>query len=95
MKQKCGQCLFAEGGEKHQFKNGDINYWYNCSLSNREENIVLLEYDETIVWENQNACENYEPSGKGIVLKKRVDLDKNEYHFTGEGHFEIVKNVNS
>lgn len=85
----CGTCLFSEGGTKAEFKNGDINFWYYCNLFKRENDIVLLEYNDTnFVWENQKACEYYEPGNS--ILKKRSDLNREEYYFENEGHFQTI-----
>lgn len=86
---RCGQCLFAEGGDKFDFKNGTTNYRYDCTLLTRKNNIVLLASgEEHFRWENQRACEHFEIAT--TTLRKREDLDKQKYDFKCDGHFEIL-----
>jgi hypothetical protein len=91
VKNKCGQCLFAEGGDKVKFKNGDTNIWFNCHLCKRENDIVFLVYDETsIVWEDQNACDNFESAATSMLIK-RSDLDIIQSKIANEGYFQIQR----
>jgi len=87
---RCGQCLFAEGGWEVEFNDGAKNIAYHCICIRRDSNIVFLEHrdDNFIVFENQKACANFEPATS--ILKKRSDIDKEEYFFKCDGYFEII-----
>lgn len=86
---RCGQCLFAEGGDKFEFKNGTTNYRYDCTCRSRKDNIVFLDHEpEKFVWENQRACEYFEPTTNHLI--KREDLDNTKFDFRCDGHFQIV-----
>lgn len=87
---RCGNCLFAEGGWEVKFNNGAKNFAFHCTCIHRDSNIVLLEHKDNnfIVFANQKACINFVPSTS--KLKKRCDLDEEEYYFKCDGHFEII-----
>jgi len=85
---RCGYCLFAEGGETVNFSNGTTNYIYQCILKHRKNNIVVLNFDsEFFRWHNQRACEHFEKVGK--ILKKREDLNYTEIDYLSDNIFEI------
>jgi hypothetical protein len=86
---RCGNCLFAQGGEQFKFSNGETNYRYKCSLISRDGNIVFLNSGgEYYRWKNQKACEHFESADKS--LKKRAELDKTNFYFMCDGHFEVI-----
>lgn len=87
---RCGDCMFAEGGDVVEFRNGETNVKYKCTLISRNDNIVFLDnLSENYRWQNQKACKHFEGIGK--ILKKRDDLDNEKLNSSWEGYYEILK----